>query len=170
MTRDQKVVAVGAASGVLTMLGALVALSLLLTGLPPEALPGERLAYAAGWIAIAALPLFLMLLFVGNARFTSDAIDPTLGKETDAIKINGRVAENTLQQYVLFVVASLALAACATGERVSVVAAAAIIFVVMRFAFWIGYRIHPLYRAFGMAGTSYLNVVLFGYAIWLSMA
>lgn len=170
MTKDQKIVAAGAASGVFTMVVVLVALSLWLSGLSPDAGPGERIAFAAQWIAIAALPLFLSILFVGNARFTSEAIDPTLGWESDAMKINGRVAENTLQQYVLFMVAALAVAACGTGEKVSVIAAAAMIFVVMRFAFWIGYRIHPLYRAFGMAGTSYLNVVLFGYAIWLSVA
>jgi hypothetical protein len=31
--------------------------------------------------------------------------------------------------------------------------AATIVFIVVRLAFWIGYRIHPLYRAFGMAAT-----------------
>jgi len=33
-------------------------------------------------------------------------------------------------------------------------------------AFWIGYRIHPLYRAFGMAGTGYLNLGILAFAIW----
>jgi hypothetical protein len=38
----------------------------------------------------------------------------------------------------------------------------------MRFAFWAGYRRDPLYRAFGMAGTSYLTLALLCYAAWLA--
>ena len=34
----------------------------------------------------------------------------------------------------------------------------------MRFAFWIGYRIDPLYRAFGFAATMWLNLLLLGAA------
>jgi uncharacterized membrane protein YecN with MAPEG domain len=49
-----------------------------------------------------------------------------------------------------------------------IVAAAAVVFVVARVAFWIGYRIHPLYRAAGMAATSYLCVLLFGLAAWFA--
>src|SRR5215469_7927028 len=36
--------------------------------------------------------------------------------------------------------------------------------------FWIGYRIHPLYRAFGMGATAYLNVGLLAFAIWKGTA
>jgi uncharacterized MAPEG superfamily protein len=84
--------------------------------------------------------------------------------------INGRVVDNTLQQYVLFAVATLAVAASATAEQLGVVAAGALIFVGMRLAFWIGYRTDPPYSAFGMAGTSYLTAVLFCYSIWLAWA
>ena len=42
-------------------------------------------------------------------------------------------------------------------ERVKVVGAGAIVFVAARLAFWIGYRIDPLYRAAGFAGTAYLT-------------
>jgi len=41
-------------------------------------------------------------------------------------------------------------------------------FIVLRLAFWIGYRIKPVYRAAGFAGTFYLNVALFAYALWLA--
>ena len=47
-----------------------------------------------------------------------------------------------------------------------VIAAATIVFIVARFAFWVGYRIHPLYRAFGMAATMYLNVGILAWAGW----
>jgi hypothetical protein len=168
MTREQRIVAVGAGSGVLAMLAGLFLLSMGLPGLMEGADAGERLAYAARWNAFAALPLFITIAAVGNQRFMSKAIDPTRGAEGRAMVINGRVVDNTLQQYVLFTAATLAVAASAKAEQLGVVAAGAIVFVGMRFAFWMGYRTDPLYRAFGMAGTSYLALVLFCYSIWLA--
>jgi len=168
MTNDQKKVAAGAASGIFAMLVGLVALSGIIAGLAADAGAGERLAYAFKWIAAAALPLALAIGAVGNARFGSEAIDPTAGKESPAMIVNGRVVDNTVQQYLLFGAASLAVAAGARGDQLGVVAAGAIMFIVLRLAFWIGYRIKPVYRAAGFAGTFYLNIALFAYALWLA--
>ena len=125
-----------------------------------------RLGYALRWQALAALPLFLMIAAVGNARFLSEAIDPTRGAEDRKTVINGRVADNTLQQFALFFAGSLGLAASLPPERINLIGAAAIVFVVCRILFWIGYRIHPLYRAFGMAATMYLNIGILAWAGW----
>lgn len=166
MTKDQKIVATGAATGVLTMLVTLAALSAVIAGISPEATAGERLAYVVKWIALAALPLALAIGSVGNERFASEAIDPTAGKESRAMIVNGRMVDNTVQQFLLFGAASLALASSLSGDDLGVVAAGAITFVVARLVFWVGYRIRPLYRAAGFASTFYLNMVLFGYAAW----
>lgn len=168
MTNNQKAVAIGASSGIATMLVALVVMSNLIPGIATDATAGERLAYAVQWIALGALPLVLAIGSVGNARFSSEAIDPTAGKESPAMVVNGRMVDNTVQQILLFGAASLAVAAGARGDQLGVVAAAAIVFVVARLAFWIGYRIKPVYRAAGFASTFYLNLVLFGYALWLA--
>ena len=170
MTKDQKRVAIGAASGVLTMLVSLVILSGFIAGISADATAGERLAYAVKWIALAALPLALAIASVGNARFNSEAIDPTVGKESPKAIINGRVVDNTVQQYLLFGAASLAIAASALGDQLGVVSAAAIVFVVARLAFWIGYRIHPLYRAPGFSSTAYMNLFMYIAVIWLRLA
>ncbi|MGZ8281550.1 MAG: MAPEG family protein [Allosphingosinicella sp.] len=170
MTRDQKIVAVGAASGVAAM-G--LAMWLLTANLPPPADPESiagRLGYALPWLALAALPLFAMIAAIGNARFLGEAIDPTRGAEDKAMVINGRVAENTLQQFALFLAGSLALAATLPAGQVQAVGAAAIWFVVARTAFWIGYRIDPLYRAFGFSSTAYLNLGLLLSALWFALA
>jgi uncharacterized MAPEG superfamily protein len=170
MTRDQKIVAVGAAGGVASML---LAMALLYRGLPaPDGLDSlaDRIAFALRWDAVAAVPLLVMLAAVGNRRFLSEAIDPTRGAEDEATIINGRVADNTLQQFVLFSAAMLALATKLPPERMKIVAAAAIVFVAARTLFWIGYRIAPLYRAFGFAATAYLNVGLLVAALWLALA
>ena len=80
--------------------------------------------------------------------------------------INGRVADNTTQQFLLFIAGSLALAASIPNQQVQLVGAAAIIFTIARIAFWIGYRIHPLYRAPGFSATAYLNLgLLLGAAV-----
>ena len=150
------------------MLITLVMLSNLITGISADATAGERLAYAAQWIALAALPLVLAIGSVGNARFSSEAINPLAGKENPATAVNCRVVDNSAQQFLLFAAASLAIAGGAHGDQLGVVAAAAIVFVVARLAFWIGYRIKPVYRAAGFASTFYLNLFLFGYALWLA--
>lgn len=168
MNREQKLVAIGAGSGVVLMIGALVGLSSVMPSLPITADADDRLAFAAKWLALAAAPLFLAIVAVGNARFLSGAIDPTAGKESQSMIVNGRVVDNTLQQYVLLFAATMAVAASATGPQLGIVSAAAVIFVISRFAFWVGYRIEPVYRAFGFASTAYLNIILFGMAIWLA--
>ena len=170
MTRDQKTVAAGAVAGIASML---LGLWLLTTLLPPPAgveTVADRLAYAARWLAFAALPLFAMVAAVGNARFASAAIDPTLGLEDPKTRINGRVADNTTQQLLLFAAGSLGLAASLPADWMGVIRAAAIVFVVFRIVFWIGYRIHPLYRAPGFSSTAYLNLGLLLAAVWLAAA
>lgn len=166
MTSDQKAVALGAASGIITMI---LSLWLLYSVLPnPDAFSAsDRLAYALKWDALAVLPLIAMFGAIGNARALGEAIDPTLGKEDARMLINGKVAANTVEQFLLFLVGSLALAAAIEGPKVKIIAAAAITFVVMRIAFWIGYRIKPVHRAFGFASTFYMNLGLIVGALWL---
>ena len=167
MTKDQKTVAIGALSGIISMI---VLVWLLSEAIPAPALPGtpgDRLAYALPWAVVAVLPFFAMIIAVGNARFLSEAIDPTVGKEDQKIVINGRVAENTLQQYVCFLAALLALAVMLPADRLSFVPAVAIIFFIARIVFWIGYRIHPLYRAPGFSSTAYMNIFMFIAVLWM---
>ena len=169
MTRDQKIVAAGAATGIASMA---LAMWLLSTQLPPPAgmeTLAERLAYAVRWLAFAALPLFAMVAAVGNARFLGEAIDPTRGAEDKAMIVNGRVADNTTQQLLLFGAGLLGLAASLGPEQMGVIRAAAITFFAARIVFWIGYRIQPLYRAPGFSSTAYLNLGLLLASAWLAV-
>jgi len=166
MTKDQKAVAVGAVSGITAMVLLVWGFSSLIAPPAIEDDPAERLAYAVRWAIVAALPFFAMVVAVGNARFFSEAIDPTLGKESHKMVVDGRVCENTLQQLVLFLVGMLALAATLPIHRLSIVAAVSITFVIVRIAFWIGYRIEPVYRAFGFASTAYLNLGMLVASLW----
>ncbi len=170
MTKDQKTVAIGAASGIA---GMVLLVWLISTWIPqPEVIdaPGNRLAYAVRWSVVAVLPLFAMLVAVGNARFLSEAIDPTLGKESQEMVVDGRVADNTLQQFVCFLVGITALSVSVPIGWISVIPAVAITFVVCRLFFWVGYRIHPLYRAPGFSSTAYMNLFMYIAVLWLRLA
>ena len=167
MNRDQKAVGIGAVSGVISML---LLVWLLSKAIAPPVMAdtaGDRLAYAVRWATLPAALLFAMYGAIGNARFFSEAIDPTLGKESHKIIVDGRVADNSTQQFVLFLVGSLALSVTLPAHRMSIIAAVSITFVICRIAFWTGYRIKSVYRAFGFASTAYMNVGMIVASIWL---
>jgi hypothetical protein len=160
MKPDQKTVAIGAFSGVTLMVFSVGALY---TALPvPVGIVSviDQVVFALQVNVIAVLPLFLMLITIGNERFLSDAIDPTAHAEHKQIEIDGRVAENTLQQTFVFCILTLALSTLLLPNQMHLIVAVTIVHVIARLAFWIGYRRHPLYRAPGMAATAYLNLAL----------
>ena len=84
MTVDQKIVAIGSASGVLTMVAAVTTIFWLWPANPLLTDISMRLGYTIQADAFAVIPLLLSILAVANARFLSDAIDPTLQKENMA--------------------------------------------------------------------------------------
>ena len=170
MKKEQKIVAIGAATGVAIMVASVWILTKLLPAPAIDDLPGERLAYALLANVVALVPFFIMLITVGNSRFFSEAIDPTRRAESRSLEIDGRVADNTLQQNFVFAVASLALSTVVAREYLQVVWACAIFFVVARLGFWLGYRLNPLYRAPGMAATMYMNVGMILYVLFCVFA
>jgi len=128
--------------------------------------PAERLAYALRANIVAIVPFFVMLITVGNSRFLSDAIDPTRRAESPSMEIDGRVADNTLQQNFVFAVATLAFSTVVPLAYLQAIWACTIVFVVARLLFWAGYRINPLYRAPGMSATAYMNLGMILYVLY----
>ena len=170
MTIAQRIVAIGAATGVISMI---LFIWGLMTVLPVPAItadPGSRLAYALTANVFALVPFFMMLVVIGNQRLFTDAIDPTRNAESLSMRVDGRVADNTLQQNFVFAVASLALSVVVPMNYLQVVWACALWFVVARTIFWIGYSAHPLYRAPGMAGTAYMNAGIILYVLYRVVA
>ncbi|ESS71527.1 hypothetical protein MGMO_97c00050 [Methyloglobulus morosus KoM1] len=158
MNKDQKKVAIGAASGVI---GMVILVTLLYSNLPAPAgmgNPFDRVIFTLRMNLVAALPLFIGIVTVGNNRFLSEAIDPLRHAEDRATVINGRFVDNTLQQNFLFLVGTLALSTFLEAASMKLMIALTLVFVLARIAFWIGYRIDPLYRAPGMAATIYMNL------------
>lgn len=162
ITNGQKVVALGAVSGVVLMALFVYGMYQRLPNIPQSG----SIAFVLQMNLIAAMPLFLMIAMVGNARFRSEAIDPTVHAESRAMEIDGRVVENTLEQNFLFLVATLALATVLPIGAGKIFVALTAAFVVARLAFWIGYRRNPLLRAPGMAATSYMNLGIILYVLY----
>jgi hypothetical protein len=170
MRPEQRVVAVGAASGVLVMALAVWILTKVLPAPAIDDVAAQRVAYALQANIVAIVPFFIMLATVGNSRFLSDAIDPTRHAENRSMEIDGRVADNTLQQNFVFAVATLALSTVVPLHNLQVIWACVIVFVVARSVFWLGYRINPLYRAPGMSATAYMNLGMILYVLFYAFA
>lgn len=158
MNTSQKKVALGAFSGIVGMIVLVYVLYRYLPEVNSVQSLIDRIVFTLKMNVIAVIPFFVMMVFVGNGRFLSDAIDPTKHMESKELEINARVANNTLEQNFVFFVSTLALCTFLSSESIKLVSALAIVFVVARISFWVGYRINPLYRAPGMAATSYMNL------------
>ncbi len=158
MNKDQQKVAVGALSGIALMLLSVAVLYFMYPSPVSGIDAASRIAFALQLNVFAAIPLFVMIASVGNARFLSKAIDPLRHAENNALEIDGRVVDNTLQQNFIFLIGTTALATLLPDAMLGIIPALVTVFVLARVAFWVGYRMHPLYRAPGMAATSYMNL------------
>ena len=69
------------------------------------------------------------------------------------------------EQKIVAVGAASGVVAMALG-----VWACAIVFVVARAVFWLGYRLNPLYRAPGMSATAYMNLGMILYLLFCIFA
>lgn len=160
MNTEQKKIAVGAVCGGLGMAVLVFVLYSVLPTVPHMDTIIDRVIFTLRLNVLAMLPLFIMLVVVGNNRFLSDAIDPLRHAENRAIEINGRVAGNTLEQNFLFLISTLVLSTYLSKDTITLIPALVIVFILARMLFWIGYRINSFYRAPGMAATAYMNVAI----------
>lgn len=166
MKREQKIVAIGAASGVLTMLLLVSAIAYFLPDIRILDSFQERIRFALIANVFAIIPLFVMLAAEGNARLLSKAINPLRHSENKITEIDGRVADNTLQQNFVFLIVSLTASTLMWHEYLNIIWGCGIVFALARIAFWVGYRIDPLYRAAGMAATACMNFFLILYILY----
>lgn len=98
---------------------------------------------------------------VAHERLGSAAFDPLSGYETRRLKINLRYLQNTLEQTVIFTAALFGLAAYSTnGSAMRAVMATAVVWVLARFAFWIGYHRSAAMRSLGAPGVALSLIVL----------
>ncbi len=166
MLRKQLFVAIGMMAAVVTLLVLWLHLTDLHLPLPDGDDQGSRLVFAARWLLLPALALFAGIVVVANQRFfVADAIDGARTSTSRLIEITLRYNQNTLEQTMLAAVAWTGLALALPHERLSLIPAMAIVFVVGRALFWIGYLIVPVARALGLGLSAYPT---FAALIWLA--
>jgi hypothetical protein len=112
---------------------------------------GARFLVALKCLAVATLfALVAGVEAVAHERLQSNAFDPLAGHQTRRLEVNLRVLQNTLEQIVIFGVGLFGLAAyLSNGEAMRAVPATTIVWLLNRFAFWIGYHRSAAMRGLG---------------------
>ena len=107
------------------------------------------------FIAFACIPIAALLTLVAGVeavaheRLVTAAIDPLAGVETRRLRVNFRYLSNTVEQFIIFAVGLIGLALYASAQVLIIVT---IVWVLTRWAFWIGYHKSPLLRGLGAPG------------------
>ena len=123
---------------------------------------GARMLVALKCVVVATLfALVAGVEAVAHERLQSDAFDPLAGHQTKRLQVNLRYLQNTLEQTLIFAVALFGLAAYMTsGEAMRAVPAVTVIWVVNRYAFWIGYHRSAAMRGLGAPSMALSLIVL----------
>ena len=101
-------------------------------------------------------------------RFLEGAHNPLLGGESERLKIQCRVMQNTLEQVVWFALCVVPLATFLAPAQAHIVPIVCTFFAVARFVYWWGYlRSGTLGRAPGVQLTFALNIPLFVHTLVL---
>ena len=124
----------------------------------PDPIGVNRLRVAFQCCAVAALfSVVAGVEAVAHERLFTAAIDPLAGVETKRMRVNFRFLSNTVEQYVVFAAGLLALSLYASAKILVIVT---IVWVLARWAFWIGYHRSPLLRGVGAPGMLQSMIVL----------
>jgi hypothetical protein len=115
---------------------------------------GDRMLFTLKCCCIAVLfCLVTGVEAVAHERLFSPAFDPLTGFETRRLRINQRYLQNTLEQLLVFAAGLFGLAAYSPdGSAMRTVLATTIVWIVGRFAFWIGYHRSAAMRGLGAPG------------------
>jgi MAPEG family len=129
--------------------------------LPPVATDPMLFALQLGGAALF-LAFVPVIEAVAHERLMSPAIDPLAGKDSTRLIVNQRVLQNTLEQSLVFVPGLFLVAHYARDLRAT--AACAILWVIGRWVFWIGYHIGPMWRGLGVFSLV-LGLAMLGYGV-----
>lgn len=121
-----------------------------------------RMVFALRCFCVAVLFCLVMgVEAIAHERLVSPAFDPFAGYETKRLRINQRYLQNTLEQIVVFGAALFGLAAYSPdGAAMRAVLATAVVWVLARFAFWVGYHRSVAMRGLGAPGMALNMIVL----------
>ena len=129
---------------------------------------GARLVLAVRWLLVAMIPYAAVCVAILSARFFEGAHNPLLGEESERLKIQCRVMQNTLEQLVWFALCVVPLATYLQPAQAHLVPIVCAFFAIARFVYWWGYlRSGTLGRSIGVQLTFSLNIFLLVLALVL---
>lgn len=171
LARKQRIGLVGAAAAFLALFLLFHFAPRLFAGVKlPSDDPASRLAYAARWLLAPGVTLLAGVWAAARRGFLPDAVDGTRTPLSHSLEINLRYNRNTLEQTMLASIAWLGLSLALPRDRLCLIPAMAVAFVLGRITFWIGYLVHPMGRAFGMTLTAVPSVAAYGWLLWRLLA
>lgn len=123
---------------------------------------GARMIFALKCCCVAVLFCFALgVEAVAHERLQSAAFDPLAGHETRRLQVNLRHLQNTLEQFVIFAAGLFGLALYSPdGAAMLAVLATTIVWILGRFAFWLGYHRSAAMRGIGVPGVMVSLLVL----------
>lgn len=129
----------------------------------------------AGWSAaqsaalsatLASIALIAGIGWAARTRQFVGNIDGSVPAVGSALDITLRYVTNTTEQLILFVIAVACMAWVAPETSVSLLPVMGSWFLLARAMFYFGYRVRPLARAVGFAGTFHPTIALFAAVVW----
>ena len=124
----------------------------------------DRLAFMLTWLLLPGLSLLIGVQGAARRGFYEDAIDGTRTPQSPALEINLRYNTNTVEQGLLAAIAWAGLALKLPFDMLSIIPVMAVVFFVGRIAFFAGYLIYPIARAYGMVLTALPTLIAY---VWL---
>ena len=132
--------------------------------------PGSRLAFAMRWLLVPGLALLVGVAAATRRAFIPTAIEGTRTPEHYGLEINLRYNQNTVEQVILAAIAWTGLALTLPVDRLGLIPAMAVLFAAGRLSFWVGYRFHPLGRAFGFVLTALPTLGAYAWLVWWAVS
>lgn len=144
-------------SAVIALIVAIVLYLLLPRFLPAIETQAQQYFYA---LFLPAAWVFLLTVIAGNYRFISKGIDPLQGAEDRFLEVTLRTLTNSLEQGVVFAAFSLTWLSYGSDQAEQLVPTVAVIYLIGRIIFYLGYLKSAMLRSPGMALTYFVNVYL----------
>jgi hypothetical protein len=126
-----------------------------------------RMLVALKCVVAATLYCFVTgIEAVAHERLQGAAFDPLAGHETRRLRVNSRYLQNTLEQLIAFAVGLFGLAVYLTnGNSMRTLPAVTVLWIINRFAFWIGYHRSAAMRGLGALSVA-IGLIMLLYVVW----
>lgn len=161
-----KMLAIGGMGAVLGL--GVLALSYfgLLGAVPAIAETGDRLAFALPWMCVPVLALLAGTMAVGGGRLVSPYVDGSPPPSGTSLDMHRRFITNTVEQLAIYFPVQIALVTLLPDDRLALIPAWAVLFLVARIVFWVGYMTNPVYRSTGFLMTAFPNGFALLYVVY----